>query len=705
MDSVDDDQARAAALLNPWPGPYGGLPPFDKVTPAALEQAYRAAVELKRAEVQTIATNPAPPTFDNTLAALEGCGRALKRVQCLLSVYEASMATGEMPAVAQRLAPLRPALDDEITHNEALFARIDVVHSARSLSTLTAEQRRLVEVVHERMKQRGAGLSVADKARLSAINGRLAALSSQYGQNLIAEQDQQAVFIDDEAGLAGLSPALRQSAAAAATAKGRPGLWAVPNQRSAVWPFLTHSTRRELREQVWRMWTQRGDNAGPHDNKPLAAEILQLRGEKARLLGYSSYAHLAMADRMARTPETALGMMQRTWAAVLGTTRAQIAQFQAIADSDAEAEGAAFALKPWDRLHYAEKLRRQRFGLDGEAVKPYLALESVLQAMFWSAGQLHGLVFKRLSDVPLVHTLCRVYEVSRSGAAMGVLYLDLFHRAGKMHGSYQSEYRAAENFCGPVLPISSIVSGLPTPAEGEPALLPWEYANVFFHELGHALHMLCGKASYPTLGSVGVAWDLVELPALLNERWLREPALLQRFARHHVTGEPMPMALVQSIERAEQFDRIFSVNLDYLGGAIVDMKMHLLADGTGGTAGKTIDVVALENQVLADLGLPDAWDQIMRVTHNFHCFVGAYSAGLYSYLWSDVMAADVAEAFAQAPGGYFDAGTAQRWRETILSVGNTVPADQAFRNFRGRDPDPDALLRRFGLTAPATTAA
>ena len=699
MSSVDDDQTRTAALLKPWPGPYGGLPPFDQVTPAALEQAYRAAVDLKRAEVQSIATNPAPPTFDNTLAALEDCGRALKRVQCLLGVYEASMATGDVPAVAQRLAPLRPALEDEINHNEAHFARIDAVLRARSLPTLTAEQRRLVEVVHQRMKRRGAGLPAANKARLSAINGRLAALSSQYGQSLIAEQDQQAVFIDDEAGLAGLPPALRQSAAAAATAKGRPGCWAVPNQRPAVWPFLTHSNRRDLREQVWRMWTQRGDNAGPHDNKPIAAEILQLRGEKARLLGYPSYAHLAMADRMARTPEAALAMMQRTWAAVLATTRAQIAQFQAIADVDTEAEGAGFTLKPWDRLHYAEKLRRERFGLDGDAVKPYLALESVLQAMFWSAGQLHGLAFKRLTDVPLVHPSCRVYEVSRSGEAMGVLYLDLFHRAGKMHGSYQSEYRAAENFRGPVLPISCIVSGLPVPAEGEPALLPWEYANVFFHEFGHALHMLCGTASYPTLGSMGVAWDLVELPALLNERWLRDGALLQRFARHHITGEPMPLALVQSIERAEQFDRIFSVNLDYLGGAIVDLKMHLLADGT---QGKKIDVVALENQVLADLALPDAWDQIMRVTHNFHCFVGAYSAGLYSYLWADVMAADVAEAFAQAPGGNFDAGTAQRWRETILSVGNTVPADQAFRNFRGRDPDPDALLRRFGLNAPVT---
>ena len=681
--------AQAQRLIEPWTGPCGGLPPLDQATPAAIEQAYHAALDIKRAELRAIAHNPAPPNFDNTLAALEDGGRALQRVHCLYGVFAASMSLGDMPEVAQRLAPLLPALNDEVAHDPALFARVAAVHRSRFESCLSAEQIRLVDVVHQHMLRAGAGLSAADKAQISAINGRLAALSARFASNLIREQDQQAVFITNEADLDGLPPAQRQAAAAAAAAKGRPGEWAVPNQRPAVWPFLTHATRRSLREQVWRMWTQRGDNAGENDNKPVVAEILRLRGDKARLLGHTSHAHLVMTERMARTPETALAMLRRTWTAVADVTRSQIAQFQAIAD----AEGAAITLAPWDRLHYAEKLRRAQFGLDGDAVKAYFPLDAVLQALFWAAGQIHGLAFTRLQDAPVLHPSCRVYEVSHDGQAVGALYFDVFHRPGKMHGSYQSEYRAAENFRGRVLPISSIVSGLPQPPEGQPALLPWEYANVLFHEFGHALHMLLNGANYPTLGSMGVAWDLVELPALFNERWLRDPQVLQRFARHYATGEPMPAELMQSIAQAERFDRIFSVNLDYLAGAITDLTLHMLADG------RQIDAVQTEEQVLAELDMPAAWDQIMRVTHNFHCFAGAYSAGLYSYLWSDVMAADVADAFVQSPGGLYDAGTAQRWCETILSVGNTVPADQAFRNFRGRDPDPDALLRRFGLTA------
>ena len=683
----------AQALLAPWAGPYGGLPPLAGVNPAALEEALRAAIEAKRAELQAIASNPSAPSFENTAEALEDCGRALDRLLCVLHVQSNSLSLGDMPAVAQRMAPLLAALDDEIAHDERLFARLNDVWNQRGQAGLSSEQHRLLDVLRTRMQRRGAGLPQDAKRRLAEINASLAALSAQYNQNLIHEAGRQAVFIEDESGLDGLPDALRQAAAAAATEKARPGIWAIPNARGSVWPFLTLATRRDLREKVWRMWTQRGDNPGPHDNKSLTAQILQLRGELARLMGSPSYAHFALADRMARTPETALALLERTWRSVKPAAQAQIADYQAIADR----EGAGIRLAPWDRQFYAEKLRRQRFGLDGDAVKAHLPLEAVLQAMFWAAGRVHGLAFKPLAEAPLIHPSVRVYEVSRGEEPVGVLYFDLFNRPGKAHGSYQMQYREAENFRGRVLPIAAVYSTFPPPPEGQPVLLPWEYANVFFHEFGHALHMLHCTSAYRSLGSQHVAWDFVELPALINERWLRDPELLARFARHHVTGEPMPADLMDRIEQGLKYDRIFSLNPDFLLPAIVDMRLHLLADGSG----VRIDPVQVENDTLAELGMPEAWDVIMRVTHNFHLFIGAYAAGLYSYLWADVMAADAVETFERAAGGIYDAATSRAWIDTVLSVGHRVPADKAFRQFAGHDPDPTPLQRRFGL-APTT---
>ncbi len=695
MASTSPLTADARALLAPWPShgkPHlGGLPPYDHATPAAFEQAVPLAIESKRSAVRTLADNPQAPSFENTVAALEDCGRGLRGLQALYMAVVSTASLGEMPAVAQRLAPLVPALELEVALDPALFARIEAVWRARHSSGLDPEQIRLVEVLHERMVHAGAALAPEAKARLQSITARLAVLSSRFNQNMLAEQAAQAVWLESQDDLAGLSEPQRQGALAAAKALGREGVWAIPNQRPAVWPFLIHSTRRELRERVWRMWNDRCDNDGPHDNKPVIAEILRLRGERARLLGHASHAHGVLAQRMARTPETAMAVLRRTWDSVLEATQRQVAGYQAVAD----AEGAGFRIAPWDRLHYAEKLRRQRFDLDGEVVKQYLPLDRMLEAMFWVAGRVHGLLFEELHDVPRLHPSIRVFEVCRGAEPVGVLYVDLFHRPGKAHGSHQHQMRCAESFSGRVLPISNMVSGLPAPAPGAPVLLPWEYANVLFHEFGHALHMLLNRARYPSLGSLQVAWDLVELPSLLNEFWLRDHELLQRFARHHATGEPMPPALIERLEAGLRHDRIFSVNLDYLGGAIVDLKLHSMANGSSGD----IDAVAVERETLVELGMPEAWDLILRVTNSFHSFVGGYDAGLYAYLWSDLMAADAAEAFLQSPGGLYDVDVARSWRDTILTVGHTVPAAQAFRRFRGRDPDPGALMRRFGLAA------
>jgi peptidyl-dipeptidase Dcp len=676
-----------AALLEPWRGPCGGLPPFDRASPDTIARAYEAAVLLKRAEAEEIAGNPAPASFENTIAALEDSGRELRRIDTLYRVYSATMSSPAMQAVAERLGPLAAAPEDEIAHDSRVFARVRHVYRLRTSVGLSQEQIRLTEVVYERLVRRGAALSQDSQQRLKSVHTRLAELFARFNRNLIAEQDSQALFLEQPEALEGLTAEQRAAAAAAAVQRARPGQWAIPNVRPAVWSFLTHATCRNLRERVWRMWVSRGANPGEYDNRPIIDEMLRLRGEKAKLLGYPSFAHFALAERMLERPEAVAALLDEVWQHVIGPTEAQLTELQRLAAED----DPTIRLEPWDRLYYTEKLRQRRFGLDAEAVRPYLALQSVIAAMLDAAGRLHGLTFSHLSGAPTCDPTVHVLEVRRQDEPLGVLYLDLYARSGKMPGSWQQEYRAAEGFRGRVLPISSINSSIPRPPPGEPALLSWEVANVLFHELGHALHMLSCKASYPSLGSMRVAWDFVELPSLLNERWFRDRSLLARFARHYLTGEPIPEPMIGRLEQGARFDRVFSVTLEYLSTAMVDLRAHLLADG------RKIDAAGLEKEVLRDIGMPHALNPTLRVPHAYHTFSDDYAAGVYVYLWSDVMAADVAEAFMQAPDALYDAEVAARWRETILEVGHSVPATHAFRRFRGRGPDTAPLLRRFGL--------
>ncbi len=680
----------AAILLAPWTGPLGGLPPFEQATPEAIEAACHQALALKRAEVQRIATSTAPPTFANTVEAFEHCGRELQRVVVLFRLMGAANSVGEMPALTQRLTPLLAQLDTEILFDQRLFARIDRIYHARA--ELSPMQQRLTRVVHQRFIRAGVGLPPEAQQRLAQINSRLQALASQYNQNLIFDGSSQFVWIHQEAQLDGLAQAQVAAAKACAERQGRPEQWAIQNARSSVWPVLTHVKHRGVRELVWRMWNDRGDHAGPQDNKPVAAEMLQLRGEKARLLGHASYAHMAIAERMARKPDTATDLLSRTWKRVHAAALQQIAEYTAVARD----EGQLAALQPWDRQFYAERLRRRDFGLDGEALRQYLTLDNVLAAMFDSAARTYGLSFHDLPDAPRLHPSVQVYEVRRGEEAQGVLYFDLFNRPGKMHGSYQTEYRSAEWVDGRrVLPISAVHSSFQAPTGAtEAVLLPFEYANVFFHEFGHALHMLLSRAPYPSLGSVGVPWDFVEVPALLNERWLLDRRTLARFARHAETGQPVPEALIDQLEKSLRYDRVFSLNLDYLAPAILDLRLHLLADGE---PGRKFDVSALERETLRELEMPQAWDTIMRVTNNFHSFPGGYAAGLYGYLWADVMAADAAEAFLENPEGLNDRATGQRWEDALLGSAWTVEPDEAWQHFRGREVDATALIRRFGL--------
>lgn len=681
------------SVVTVWPGDYGGLPPYDLVTPAAMESAYREAVDRKRAEVRAIAGQSTPPTFENTVAALDASGTALLRIDRLLQEYAGVASNGDIRAVVARSLPLGSALDDEIAFDDALFARTKAVHDALPGSAPTPEARRLVQITYADLQRRGAGLPPASRTRLKEINARLAQLTAVFGQNLAREEEALVVFVTDIAELRGLPQDRIDAAKAAAASRGKPDQWAIPMQRPAVWPVLTRADSRALRERVFRLWDSRGSNGGEFDNSPVTSEMLRLRGEKARLLGYPTYAHYAASSRMAGTPDKPEAMLLRAWNALLPQTRTYLSELQALIKAD----GGDFELQPWDRLYYAEKYRQRKFGFDTESVRPYLSLQNVMDGMTWAAEQVYGLSLRELHGIPTVAPEVRVYEVRRGTQTAGVLYVDMFQRTGKGPASWATEQRPAERGPSEVLPIATLHSSVVKPSDGSVPLLEWERANVIFHEFGHAMHVIANGARYRGLGSMKVPYDFIETPSLLQERWLLDRTLLRRFMRHQQTGAPMPDDLLEKVENVQRHDRVFSMNLDFLATAIVDLRMHRLADG------RDVSAVEVERSTLAELGMPAAITPLLRVSYAPHPFTDLYGAAVYTYFWSDVLAADIAERFLAAPGGLYDPEVSALYRRTILEGGNTRPIEEAFREFRGRDPDPDALFRRFGLTPPPAT--
>ena len=684
-------------LLAPWGGPHGGVPPFGRFRPRDLAPALQQAMALCRAEIAAIAANPAPPTFDNTLVALEEAGRTYDRVMAMYRVYASTMNDAPMQQIERDTAPLLAAFRDEIVHDAALFARIKAVYEHRADGGLTGEQQRLAWYYHQQHARHGAALDAAQKSRAQAINQRLATLYTEFSQHQLADEEQGRLVFDDPAALDGLPESLRADAAAAATQAGLPGRWLIANTRSAMEPFITHANRRDLREQGWRLWTQRGDNGGANDNNAAIGEILQLRAERARLFDHPSHAHWALADNMAKTPETAMALMLKVWHAAVERVRVDVAEMQALADAQGSG-GAQPKIEPWDYRYWTEKLRKAKYDLDDDEIKPYLQLDKIRDAMFWSAGQLYGLVFQRLSGVPVCHRDISVYQVLRSGRRVGLWYFDPFARPGKNSGAWMNEYRSQESFHGAVTPIVSNNANFVAGRPREPVLISWDDAVTMFHEFGHALHGLLSNVKYPGLAGTSVARDFVEFPSQLNEHWLPTREVLGRFALHHKTGQAMPEALVEKILRAKRFNQGF-IMAEYLAAAIYDMKIHLAAGDA--TSAQRIDPRAFETRTMQEIGCPSELVMRHRPTHFGHIFAGeGYSAGYYAYLWADTLTADAAEAFSAA-GGFYDKAMARRLYECITSVGNTLPPDEAFRRFRGRDVDVEALMRMRGFSAAA----
>ncbi len=678
-------------LLNEWTGNYGGVPPFDKVKVEHFKPAMEKAMADALQRIEKIANSLEPPTFENTIAELERNDRRLNRVLAVYFVWSSAMSSPEFQAVEREIQPKLAEFSDKIYQNEALFKRIEAIYNSPEKSKLTEEQRRLVWFYYTNFIRAGAKLDAEQKKRLSEINQELARLYTKFSQNLLADETEKFLVLKDESELAGLPQSVRDAAAQAAVAKGLKGSWVILNTRSSIEPFLTYSERRDLREKAWRMFVNRGDNGDKNDNNAVISEILRLRAERAKLLGYKSHAHWRLEDSMAKTPERAMELMQAVWKPAVARVRQEVADMQAIADK----EGAGIRIEPWDYRYYAEKVRKAKYDLDENEIKPYLQLEKLREGMFWVAEQLFGLKFKPVNDVPVYHPDVKVWEVvdAKTGKHVGLWYFDPYAREGKRSGAWMSAYRNQEKM--DEKPITTIVSNNSNFIKGkpdEPILISWDDAKTLFHEFGHALHGLCSNVTYPSLSGTNVPRDYVEFPSQLLEHWLLTPEVLQRFAVHYKTGKPIPKELVEKIKHASTFNQGFAT-VEYLASALVDMKIHLVA-----SENEKIDPDKFERETLEALGMPREIVMRHRLPQFAHIFSGDdYSAGYYSYLWADVITADAYEAFTEASGPY-DKKIAERLVQYVFSVGNTIDPAEGYRLFRGRDPKIEALMRKRGFS-------
>ncbi|MFN7981378.1 MAG: M3 family metallopeptidase [Vicinamibacterales bacterium] len=673
----------ANVLTLPWPGPYGGVPPWDQVTPDLFTPAFEESLAEERAAVQAIATSPEPPDFENTIAALERAGRMKGRVLRMFAVMRLNMSTPEYRALDAEWQPKLAAASDAIIFCPGLFERVDAVYRARLASGLRSEQVRVTTLIWEQFVLSGARLQQADRERLSSINQELASLYATFRSRVLADENTW-TLIENESDLAGLPAGLISAAAEAARERGLAG-WAILNTRSSVEPFLAFSHRRHLREAVWRRFKSRGDNGDANDTNATITRIVKLRAERVALLGYESHGHWQMADSMAGTPDRARTLLMQVWPAAVKRVRDEVAQMQALASKD----DPGLQIEPWDYTYYAERVRQVAYNIDVAQLAPYFELGRMIDAAMWSAAQRYDLAFTEITGrVPVFHPDVRVWEVTDtpSGAHRGLFYLDTFARAGKRSGAWASSYREQFAMDGGSTPLVSNNNNFLKGAPGAPVFVSLDDVRTLFHEFGHSLHALLQNVGYPTLGDT--PRDFVELPSQINEQWVFTRELLDRFARHYETNAPLPLELVEQVKASETFSQGYKT-VEAVSAAIVDLELHTKRDGE-------FEPKAFEREVLDRIGMPREIALRHRLPHFDHLFGSdAYSGLYYSYLWADVMAADGWQAFAQS--GPYDAALAHRFRTHILSDGNSIDRMEAYRLFRGRDPEVGALLAERGL--------
>ena len=673
-----------ANLLSPWSGPYGGVPPWDRVRPSDFSPALTAVLAEQREAIEAIATNPSPPDFDNTIVAIERAGLAKSRVLRMFAVMRLNMSTPEYRALDAEWQPQLAAAYDAIIFCPGLFERIDAVHRSLSNSRLRADQARLVSLSWDRFVRSGARLGEADRQRLSVINQELASLYAAFRAKILAAENAW-TLLEHQDDLAGLPAGLVSAAAEAARERGLQG-WAILNTRSSVDRFLTFSVHRKYRETVWKRFKSRGDNGDANDTNTTITRAVKLRAERAGLLGFPSHAHWQMADSMAGTPDAARALLMKVWPAAVARVRAEVEQMQAFAWT----EDPRLTIEPWDYLYYAERVGQSTYNIDAAQLTPYFELGRMLDAAIWSAEQRYGVAFKEITgSVPVFHPDVRVWDVTdvSSGAHRGLFYLDTFARAGKRSGAWASSYREQHHMDGGATALVSNNNNFLRGSPGAPVFVSVDDVRTLFHEFGHSLHALLQDVAYPTLGDT--PRDFVELPSQINEQWVFTRELLDRFARHHETNEPLPDALVEQVRAAESISQGYKT-VEAVSAAILDLELHTRTDGV-------FEPNAFEREMLERIGMPREIALRHRLPQFDHLFGSdGYSGLYYSYLWADVMAADGWQAFVEN-GGPWSAEMATRFRTHVLSDGNSIDRAEAYRRFRGRDPDVTALLRERGL--------
>lgn len=687
MNRMTETSAAASAqnpLLADWTAAFG-LPPFATLSPEHFRPAFDRALATHRTELDAIAANPAPPTFDNTIVALEKSGRDLDRVANVFFV-KAGADTGEaIEAIERDMSPLLARHSNAMYLDRKLYARIGDLYARCDMLGLSAEQARVLDRYHTRFVRAGGALEKAAQDRLAAINERLATLGTQFGQNVLADEKAYALILD-ESDLAGLPDFARAAAAAAAEERGHKGKYAITLARSSCEGLLQFSSRRDLREKVFQAWSKRGENGGATDNRALIAEMVRLRGERARLLGFATFADYRLDDQMAKTPQAARQLLDEVW----GRARAKVGVERDALQAMIAQEGGNFALAPHDWRYYAEKLRKAKYDLDEAEIKPYFQLDKMIDAAFETAQRLFGLNFKPV-DVPLYHPDARAWDVTdAAGQHVGLFIGDYFARGSKHSGAWMTSLRDQEKLSGDIRPVILNVCNFSKPAAGEKALLSFDDARTLFHEFGHALHGLLSNVTYPLLAGTAVSSDFVELPSQLYEHWLEVPEILQKYTRHAKTNEPMPKALLDKILATRTYGQGFAT-IEYTSCALVDLDIHTLPDAD------KLDVAKFERDTLAKMQMPAEIVMRHRLPHFQHLFSGGgYAAGYYSYMWSEVLDADAFEAFSET-GNAFDPATAKKLRDFIYSAGNLRDPAEAYKAFRGRLPSVEPLLKKRGL--------
>lgn len=682
-ENVSEDQNP---LLQPWSGNYGGYPAFDKVKIKDFLPAFEVAFKEGLNEIEKIANNPAPPTFENTMLELEKSGHSISRLIAIYGVWSSTMNSDEFQNVETIIEPKLSEYSDKIAQNSKLFKRIEKIYTSEEYKTLSLEAQRLTYLKYSGLVRNGARLNETDKAKLSNYNQALAALYTKFSQNLLSDENDKIVVIENKTDLKGLSKDLVDAAASAGVGVNK-GKWVINNTRSSVDPFLTYAENRNLREKVWRMFISRGDNGDKNDNNSTIVEILKIRAMRAKLLGFKTHADWRLDNSMAKTPENAMKLMMDVWEPAILKVKEEVADMQAIADK----EGNNIKIEPWDYRYYAEKVRLAKYDLDQNQVKEYLQLDKLKEGMFWVAGQIFNMSFSKLENIPVYHSDVEVWEVKNklTGKHIGLWYFDPYARAGKRSGAWMNAFRDQERVSGDIPTIVSNNANFVKGRPGEPVLISWDDASTLFHEFGHALHGLSSRVIYPTLSGTNVFTDYVEFPSQLLEYWLSTPEVLQNYALHYKTGNPIPEELVKKIHAASTFNEGFATT-EYLSSALIDMRLHLAEV-------PTTDPDKFEKETLESLGMPKEIVMRHRTPQFGHIFSSdQYSAGYYSYLWADVLTADAYQAFIEGKGPY-DESVAKSLTDNVFSVGNTIDPADGYKQFRGREPKTEALMKKRGL--------